>query len=193
MFTIKKIREILRQMLQEHETKQEGMFTKHEKLVLFLLSEKQALLKQRIDQLYGNFTSVKTDVEERKESLSFTQNDIEQRFSKINEKVQSLEKELSSKKEDVGLIQTTEPKWALEICRKLVDLEDRSKRNNLQILGIKDDPRESCEECKNKMYDLLEEKLEMHTSNIDHRKGASCWRKKIERYRKGNSGPVFVL
>ena len=54
----------------------------------------------------------------------------------------------------------------MEIRRKLVDLEDRSRRNNLRILGIKEDPRELWEECENKIYDLLEEKLETDTSNI---------------------------
>ena len=36
MVTIKEIRETFSEMLQEHETKQEGMFIKHEKLVLDL-------------------------------------------------------------------------------------------------------------------------------------------------------------
>ena len=74
---------------------------------------------------------MKKDVEELKEHLSFTQNDIDQRFSNTDEKVQSLEKELSSTKEDVAVIQTTEPTWALKIRRKLVNLQDRSRRNNL--------------------------------------------------------------
>ena len=91
---------------------------------------------------------------------------IQTRGFQTNEKVQSLEKELSSTKENVRVIQTTEPTWALEVRRKLVDLEDRSRRNNLRILGIKEDPRESWEECENKTYDLFEEKLEMDTSNI---------------------------
>ena len=145
MVTIKKMREIFREILQEHETKQEGMFTKHEKSVLDLISEHQALLKQRLDQLCDSLTSVKTDVEELEESLSFTQNDIDQRFSNINKKVQSLEKKVGSTKEDVRVIQMTEPTWALEIHRKLVDLEDRSRRNNLRILDIKEDPQESWE------------------------------------------------
>ena len=42
MVTMKVIREPLREMLQEHEAKQEGMFTKHEKLVLDLISGHQA-------------------------------------------------------------------------------------------------------------------------------------------------------
>ena len=131
MVTIKEIREIFREMLQEHETKQEGMFTKHQKSALDLISGHQALLNQRLDQLCDSLTSVKTDIEKLKESLSFNQNDIDQRFSNINEKVQSLEKELSSTKKDVRVIQTTEPTWALELRRKLVDLEDRSRRSNL--------------------------------------------------------------
>ena len=61
-------------MLQEHETKQEGMFTKHEKSVLEkqdMISGHQALLKQRLDQLYDSLTSVKTSIEELKENLKF--------------------------------------------------------------------------------------------------------------------------
>ena len=36
----------------------------------------------------------------------------------------------------------------------------------MRIQGIKKDPQESWEECESKIYDLLEEKLEMDTSNI---------------------------
>ena len=155
MVIVKEIREIFREMLQEHETKQEGVFTKHEKLVLDLISGHQALLKESLDQQCDSLTSVKTDVEDFKESSSFTQKHIDRKFLNINEKVQNLEKELSSIKEDVGVIQTAEPTRELEICRKLADLEDRSRRNNLRILGIKEDLPKSLEECQNKIFDLL--------------------------------------
>ena len=98
---------------------------------------------------------MKTDVEDFKESPTFTQKHIEQKFLNINEKVQNLEKELSSIKEDVGVIQTTEPIRESEICRKLMDLEDRSRRNNLRVLGIKEDIRKLLEECQSKISDLL--------------------------------------
>ena len=45
IITIIVIREIFREMLQEHETKQEEMFTKREKLVLDLTSRHQTLIK----------------------------------------------------------------------------------------------------------------------------------------------------
>ena len=74
MITIKEIRKTFRKMLQEHEIKHEGMFTKHEKLVLDQISGHQALL---LDQQCDSLTSVKTDVEDFKESPSFTQKHIE--------------------------------------------------------------------------------------------------------------------
>ena len=81
-----------------------------------------------LGQLCDSLTSVKTDVEELKESLSFTQNDIDQRFLNTEiKKVQSLEKKLSSTKEEIGVIQTTEATWPLEIRRKLVNLEDNQE------------------------------------------------------------------
>ena len=126
MVTIKEIRETFKEILQEHETKQKGISTKHEKLVLDLISGLLALLKERLDQQFDSLTSVKTDVEDFKESPSFTQKHIEQNFLNKNEKVQNLEQEhKSSIKEDVGVIQTTEPTRESEICRKLMDLEDR--------------------------------------------------------------------
>ena len=113
MVTIKEIRENFREMLQKYLTRQKGMLTKHEKLVLDLVSGHQALLKQNLDQHCDSLTSEKTDLEELKESLSFNQNDVNQRFSNINENVQSLKKELISTKEDVVVIQTTEVTWSL--------------------------------------------------------------------------------
>ena len=77
-------------MLQEHESNQERMFTKHEKSVLKLTSGHQAFPKQRLDQRCDSLTLVKADAEEVKESFSFTQKDKYQRFLNINEKVQSL-------------------------------------------------------------------------------------------------------
>ena len=81
-------------MLQEHETKHGGMFTKHEKSVSDLISGHQVLLKQRFHQLCDNLTSVKTEVQKLKERRRFTQRDIDQSLLNISQKVQSLEKEL---------------------------------------------------------------------------------------------------
>ena len=46
-------------------------------------------------------------------------------------------------KKGIGFIQTSKPSWAIEIKNKLVDLDDRSRRNNLRINGIKERKNET--------------------------------------------------
>ena len=77
-----------------------------------------------------------------------------------------MERNLFSLKKDIEVIQTTKPSWAIEIENKLVDLEDRSRRNNFRINGIKEEKNETWEECEKRVNCFLEEKLDMDTSEI---------------------------
>ena len=77
-----------------------------------------------------------------------------------------MERNLISLKKDIEVIQTTKPSWAIEIENKLVDLEDRSKRNNLRINGIKEVKNETWEEFEERVNCFLEEKLDIDTSEI---------------------------
>ena len=77
-----------------------------------------------------------------------------------------MEKNLLSLKKDVEVIQTTKPSRAIEIENKLVDLEDRSRRNNLRINGIKEGKNKTWKECEKRVNCFLEEKLDMDTSEI---------------------------
>ena len=54
-----------------------------------------------------------------------------------------MEKKSVSLNKDIDIIQTTKPSWALDIENKHVDLEDRSRRNNLKINGIKEGKNET--------------------------------------------------
>ena len=101
-----------------------------------------------------------------KESLKFTQEETEGKFNKLNEKITSMERNLFSLKKDIEVIQTTKPSRAIEIENKLVDLEDRSRRKNLRINGIKEGKNETWEECEERVNCFLEEKLDMDTSEI---------------------------
>ena len=42
---------------------------------------------------------------------------------------------------------------------KLIDLEDRSRRNNLRISGISESKYETCEKCEEKVDEVFCEKL----------------------------------
>ena len=98
---------------------------------------------------------------------------VKEKLGKTSQNImKSVEREILLRKEDVVVIQAIEPTWALQ---KLMDLKYRSQRNNLRILGIKEDPVDLWEECENKIYDMLREKLKMSTSNksieMTHRVG----------------------
>ena len=77
-----------------------------------------------------------------------------------------MEKNLFRLKKDIEVIQTTKPSWAIEIENKLVDLEERSRRNNLRINGMKGGQIETWEECEERINCFLEEKLDMDSSEI---------------------------
>ena len=59
------------------------------------------------------------------------------------------------------------------IHNKLIDLEDRSRRNNKRIGGVKEDSKESWEECEKRVHSLLKKRLDIKSVGIKrvHRTG----------------------
>ena len=53
-----------------------------------------------------------------------------------------------------------------EVSRKLIDLEDRSWRNNLRFDGLTEDPNETWDDCERKVQDVLLNKLNIE-GNIE--------------------------
>ena len=132
--------------------KQEEMFRSHENSIMQLISGNATLTNQRLDNL-------SKEIADLKESLEFTQEETEGKFSMLNEKISTMEKNLFSLKKDIDIIQTTKLRWA-------IDTEDRSRRNNLRIHGIKEGKSETWEECEERINCFLEEKLDIDTREI---------------------------
>ena len=99
--------------------------------------------------------SLRKYIDDLKESLEFAQNKYDDKFKNMGDKVQKLEEEINHMKEELHVFQTTKPSFAIETDAKLVDLEDRSRRNNLRFEEIKEHENESWEDRENKIYDLL--------------------------------------
>ena len=161
--TMEDIKVIFEKMLKEHEAsivqKNQEMFHKQEQSILALISGNNSLTNQRLDNL-------SKDINDLKESLEFSQNEYDDKFKNMGDKIQKLEEKINLMKEELHVIQTTKPSWAIETDAKLIDLEDRSRRNNLRFEEIKEHENESWEDCENKIYDLLENKLEMDIENV---------------------------
>ena len=127
--TIEDIKNIFQDMFKQHQeaiTKKQEMFRSHENSMMQLISGNTTLTDQRLDNL-------SKEIADLKESLEFTQEETEGKFSTLNEKISIMEMNLFNHKKDIDIIQTTKPSWAIDIENKLVDLEDRSRRNNLRI------------------------------------------------------------
>ena len=142
---------IFEKMLKEHEPSIVQAGAVHHSI--------NSLKNQRLD-------SLSKDINDLKESLEFSQNEYDDKFKNMGDKVQKLEEVINQMKEELHVTLTTKPSWVIETDVKLVDLEDCSRRNNLRFEGIKEHENESWEDCKNKIYDLLENKLQMDIENV---------------------------
>ena len=86
------IKGIFEKMLNEHEAsivqKNQEMFHKQEQSILALISGSNSLTNQRLD----NFSK---DINDLKESLEFSQNEYDDKFKNMGEKIQKLEEKIN--------------------------------------------------------------------------------------------------
>ena len=92
----------------------EKMLREHEASVVQLIYGNNSLTNQRLD-------SLSKDINDLKESLEFSQNEYDDKFKNISEKVQKLEEEINLMKEELHVIQKTKLSWVMETDVKLVD------------------------------------------------------------------------
>ena len=101
--------------------------------------------KNLLNLISGNFDitmteikKVQSDINELKTSLEHTETVLEEKVAKAEKKVEKLQEqinELWDYQVDLERLELTE--------RKVVDLEDRSRRNNLRIDGISEKENET--------------------------------------------------
>ena len=94
--------------------------------------------------------SMKTDMNDLKNTIEFTENVLEEKLRKCQEKAEYLDERIRKIYE-----------WRLDpeyIRDKLVDLEDSSRRNNLKIDGIKKKDYESWKDCEAEAENFSERK-----------------------------------
>ena len=134
------IKIIFEKMLKEHEAsivqKNQEMFYKQEQLILALIYGNNSLTNQCLDNL-------NKDINDLKENLEFSQNEYDDKFKNMGDKIQKLKGKINLIKEELHVIQTTKPSWTIETDAKLIDLEERSRRNNVRFERIKEHENES--------------------------------------------------
>ena len=93
-----------------------------------------------------------------KQNLGFTENVLEETVKKLDKKYVNLENQCN--KLCNNSLQSE------YFCNKLLDLENRSRRNNLRIDGITEGPSESWEQCEEQLQDVFKEKLGLNNVQI---------------------------
>ena len=88
-------------MLKEHEAsivqKNQEMFHKQEQSILALISGNNSLTNQRLDNL-------SKDINDLKESLEFSQNEYDDKFKNMGNKIQKLEEKINLMKEEIHVV-----------------------------------------------------------------------------------------
>ena len=107
----------------------------------------------------GEIKDLTKEITEFKESLEFTENELHGKIKKLEEKHESIKKtvdEIYNSQVDSDFVYD-----------KLIDLEDRSRRNNLRIYGISESKYETWEKCEEKVDEVFPEKLGLDNIHIE--------------------------
>ena len=105
--------------------------------------------------------NIKCEVHELKKSIEFTEEVLE-------EKVQNMHRKVRSLKEKVDEIYDyqIDPD---EVEKKITDLEDCSRRNNLRKDGVAEEIGETWDDCERKVKEIFLDKLELENDIIIER------------------------
>ena len=114
-----------------------------------------------------------------KKSIEFTENVLEEKIQKCQEKAKHLD--------EIYELQL-DPEY---VHNKLVDLEDRSRRNNLMINEIKEKVGEGWEDCEAEVETLFREKLDIEDKIIIERAHRAKKQKPAKKINQGQSSAKF--
>ena len=129
-----------------------------------LEKQQQGLLKL----ISGNFEitmkeikNIKSEMNELKKNIEFTEEVLEEKVQTMHRKVSSLEEKV----EEIYDYQIDPD----EVEKELTDLEDCSRRNNLWIDGVEEENSESWDDCERKVKEIFMNRLELENDIVIER------------------------
>ena len=133
-----------------------------------------ACFNQVVSNLSQKVDGIMCDVQDLKTSLNFISTDFEEKVKNISDNVTLVKKEISN----TNLL-NHDDRTAVKYNReKLVDLEDRSRRNNLRVDGMIESERENWEVTEEKVKSLFREQLNISEEiEIDRAHRVGRWDK----------------
>ena len=163
---------------------EEKLTTLVEKIITRAIDEQQ---KNLFNIISGDFeiskqqiSELKKKINELRQSIEHTENVLEDKVARVEENLGHIESRVQEMY-DYQLDPTF-------IEDKLIDLEDRSRRTNLRVDGIKERPNETWEDCENELHTLFKESLGIEEEVVVER----AHRVKTDMSKKGNTLRTIV-
>ena len=111
------------------------------------------IMKTNMEAVNVRLNTISEKVHEITKSLKFTQNKFDEELAIVKNNIKKVKSDMKEITED--LLDSD------KVSSKLIELEDRSRRNNLRIDGIAEDQNESWHECEEKVLEVIKGKLEI--------------------------------
>ena len=108
-----------------------------------------------LNNLTQKVDTIMCDVQDLKSSMSFCGGVNEEKFVNIQSEITLIKDDIFKR----NTVNNADTEKLLEHSNKLVDLEDRSRRNNLRIDGVKESKGETWEQCQHKVEAIFNGQL----------------------------------
>ena len=155
-----------------------------EKIIARALGEQQ---KNLFNIISGNFeiskqqiAELKMEINELRQSIEHIENVLEDKVARVEENLGHIESHIQGMY-DYQL----DPAFTED---KLIELEDRPRRNNLRADGIKERPNQTWKDCENELHTLSKESLSIEEEVVIER----AHRVKTDKSKKGNPPRTIV-
>ena len=116
----------------------------HEKTIKAVINANLKATNECLDK-------IATEMGELSKSLEFMQSQLDEELGSVKKDITKLENNIKSLEKDL-----LNPD---DVSAKLVELEDRSRRNNLRIDGLRETPNETWKTCEEKVQEILKNNL----------------------------------
>ena len=146
------LRSMIKEILNEEFMKQEEKITT---LINGNFQTTMAELKKSQEEI----KELKKEINDFKVSIQYTEDELNEKIENIEEKQENIYDRIDEIYE-----YQIDPDYVYE---KLVDLEDRSRRNNLRIYGIEETNNETWEKCEEHVEKVFNEKLGLANIRVE--------------------------
>ena len=109
------------------------------------------IIKAQLENTNNRLDRISQEVVDITKSLEFTQEQLDEELAKLKNDIGKIQTDMKYIEDDL-----LDPEY---VMGKLIELEDRSRRNNLRIDGVEETPNETWDIFEGKVQDIVKNKL----------------------------------